>query len=1116
MCSYMSFLKYVFVTCGYLFFSPVDALGQTTYYVSNDGNDSNSGTSATTPLRSINKINQIVLRPGDRVLLRRGDIFRGGLIVLQSGTADKPIVIDAYGNGKAPIIAGSVPVSNWTSIGNNVWQATCSQCGQEVTGVYNNETALPLGRYPNLSAPNKGYLTVQSHVGKTQLTSKESLTTNWIGSEVVVRPLQWILDKATITQQTGNTLTINNSSIYDLTDGWGYFIQKHPATLDYHGEWYYNAANKTIRLFYDKGNPNNQLITAAVVGEGFTTYNQSYITVQNIQITQTANIGFYAATTKNLVVRNVSITNCGLDGVQVNGRGDGVLFENCLINHVNNNGFHIQQYANLTFRGNTIKNVGIVPGRGKSGDGQYLGFGSYGESNILIENNILDSLGYNGIVFANTNHTIQKNVISNFCMTKSDGAGLYVWNGNKQPMSNLKLLNNIIYRAIGAPEGSIYTTYSGANGIYLDDCSQNIEIKGNTVFDCFGIGIFLHATTNVVVEDNTSYGNREGQFVIAHNNNFCTTRDNIVQNNIFVSKNAVQSVARYESVENDLNLYGVFDNNYYARPFDDIIKIGAGYRDPNYGNVINGDISLFEWQALYGKDTKSKGSPLQYKDYTIHSVSNAYKLNSTFANSNDGWYPYSYHGNGRATWTGSSQVQNSLQVDFSSVSGRKGSYVFVYNGVGSISRTKSYILRFEAVASADNKSIQLFLRQRNGTYQDLTPRYSVLVGTTRKSYEIGFKNPVDETDAIIMMKIAEDGKVLWLDNISLQEAVLTDVNPDNYIKFVYNTTDKDSLVTLHGSYLDVKNNSYDQQVQLPPRKSLVLLKKETQVADLSLTFQISKKVIRVGEIVNCRLNIHNHSASLPTKADWVSRLPSNVLLVSNTGINYQNGIISGTVKQLSGQADTVFTFQLRVVSEGNYQIAAQLTSTSLADPDSNPSSGTADGEDDAAVVSLRTLGAGNVLFESPNPDQRILPAVQSNQPMTDLAKADLKLLIEVSKRSPIINDYITYRITVKNDGGADANSVQIKNKLATGLKFVGGEGWSTPVADGTIVNTIPLIKQGDTVTLSFTTQVTNVGIWTNQAQVNSVSISDPDSTPGNGYFNGEDDQAQIDIRVSNE
>ena len=374
---------------------------QTTYYVASSGNDADDGRSMATPFQTLAKVNTLSLRPGDVVLLRRGDTFRGALSIRQSGTADKPIVINAYWSGNKPIIAGSAIVSGWSRSG-NVWQATCPSCGNQVTGLYRNEVSLPLGRYPNLSDANKGYLTVQSHSGKILLTSQQGLATNWVGGEVVARTTQWILDRSTITGQNGNTLTLNNSNDYNLADGWGFFIQNHPATLDQNGEWYYNPANKTIQLYDAQNDPNSQLITATAFNAGIDLANSSFITVRNIQISQTLTAGVSANSGSNLILTDNAVTNSGINGVAILGSGSNVLVENNLIEDANDVGFRIEGYQNFTFRGNTIRRIGLLPGRGKSGDGGYTGLLSSAGQNVLIENNVLDQIGYIGMsLFSN-------------------------------------------------------------------------------------------------------------------------------------------------------------------------------------------------------------------------------------------------------------------------------------------------------------------------------------------------------------------------------------------------------------------------------------------------------------------------------------------------------------------------------------------------------------------------------------------------------------------------------------------------------------------------------------------------------------------------------------------
>ncbi|GAB3786441.1 hypothetical protein GCM10028818_49850 [Spirosoma horti] len=581
------------------------SFGQTIYYVASSGNDSNNGRSSDTPFQTISKINSLSLQPGDQVLFRRNDTFQGSLQLRQSGTSTNPIVVDAYGSGNKPVLSGAIPVSNWTNMGNNIWQASCPGCGDRLTGLYRDNAALPLGRYPNLSAANKGYLTVQSHNGKTQLTSQQGLSTNWSGAEVVYRPVQWILNRATITGQSGNTFTLISAGNYDLADNWGYFIQNHPATLDQRGEWYYNPANKTIRLYDDQTNPNSQSVTATVFNEGVSISSASFVRVRNLKITQTGATGLLATNSSNLTISNVDITLSGEDALRVQGSGQQLVLENNLIEDANNNGVDIATYQNVTFRGNTIRRIGLVPGRGKSGDGMYVGFQSASTANTLIENNVLDNIGYNALNFS-TSTTVQRNQISNFCLTKSDGSGLYIWNGNQQVMDDIHLISNVIFNGIGAPEGSPDGTSAGAHGIYLDDCTKNIEVASNTVYNCRGLGIYLHGSSNVNLNGNTAYNNNDGQLSITSAGG-CQPRNNQIRNNIFVSRLANQFNVKYESNQNDLSSYGQFDNNAYGRPFEDTYKVLAVYN-----RTTGASLSLAQWQSQYNKDLTTTNSPITY------------------------------------------------------------------------------------------------------------------------------------------------------------------------------------------------------------------------------------------------------------------------------------------------------------------------------------------------------------------------------------------------------------------------------------------------------------------------------------------------------------------------
>lgn len=79
-----------------------------TYYVdATNGKDTNSGTSESSPWQTLSKVNDANLGQGDRVLLERGEAWRGESLRARSG-----MTIGAYGSGARPKIDGTIVVPN--------------------------------------------------------------------------------------------------------------------------------------------------------------------------------------------------------------------------------------------------------------------------------------------------------------------------------------------------------------------------------------------------------------------------------------------------------------------------------------------------------------------------------------------------------------------------------------------------------------------------------------------------------------------------------------------------------------------------------------------------------------------------------------------------------------------------------------------------------------------------------------------------------------------------------------------------------------------------------------------------------------------------------------------
>ena len=117
---------FLFLTLPYL-------LSGINYYVSNAGSDTNSGLSSSDAWQTIDMVNSQSFNPGDKILFRKGDVFRGILVVSDDGTISSPIIISSYGTGARPIFALPL-ITNWTDLGAGVYRTTMST--SSFTGIW--------------------------------------------------------------------------------------------------------------------------------------------------------------------------------------------------------------------------------------------------------------------------------------------------------------------------------------------------------------------------------------------------------------------------------------------------------------------------------------------------------------------------------------------------------------------------------------------------------------------------------------------------------------------------------------------------------------------------------------------------------------------------------------------------------------------------------------------------------------------------------------------------------------------------------------------------------------------------------------------------------------------
>lgn len=814
-----------------LFACSVNSVKATNYYFSTlSGNDSRTAAEAqnpSTPWKTLNKLNSFFtsLKPGDSALLKRGEIFPGSLNISKSGTSGSPIVIGAFGTGNKPVITSLKTLSSWTSVGNGIYESYNSDLGTSLNVVLLNGVQQRLGRYPNADAPLGGYLYLESHSGTTSITDKQlTSATNWTGAEIAVRQRRWKIDRATITKHSGTTIT-HTGTTGEPYDGYGYFIQKHIKTLDQFGEWYYNTSTKKLSIYFGSKSPSSYVIEAATGTDLVFTDKASYIVFDNLNIRGANEWSFEINGGSNNYLKNCNLQFAGKGGIASNTHPY-LKIEYCTVSDINNNSVNLGYADHAVVRYNKILNTSVLAGMGSSGEAAGIGIITNGDNNI-IEYNEIRKTGYNAISLLNGNNvTIKNNFIDSFCLIKDDGGGIYSYGSSSETRTGIKVTGNIIMNGVGAGYGSSDMEKTSAEGLYLDGNASGMEISNNTITRT-NRGIYLHSTRYITIKNNTIYNNTI-QLILKEKQALGSLRNTVVTNNILFSKTPNQLALSFISYTDDINSFGKFDSNYYARPINDRLVISTSYE--NKAGTVSQSMDLECWQDKYKKDLHSKRSPKQIAPYKLTRLVGSNRItNGSLA---------TISGLQTGSCTISLSTSGILDGSFLQISPASRNST-VYTKVGSVTAGKKYILRYSVRGSVDSSmAIKTFLRQTNSPYSIFAPAQSRRVGITRSENEVIFIPTSSQSAASVVFQVDDKNKY-YLDNIEFYEAEATITDIEDSLRFEYNATNASKSIALNGTYIDMRNKSYSNSIVLQPYTSVILIKTGNGPANLRPTISIT-------------------------------------------------------------------------------------------------------------------------------------------------------------------------------------------------------------------------------------------------------------------------------------
>lgn|GEM_PF-4297524 len=315
----------------------------------------------------------------------------------------------------------------------------------------------------------------------------------------------------------------------------------------------------------------------------------------------------------------------------------------------------------------------------------------------------------------------------------------------------------------------------------------------------------------------------------------------------------------------------------------------------------------------------------------------------------------------------------------------------------------------------------------------------------------------------------------------------------------------DGLIQVGDAWSDFLNDDFF-------RNSSPRLPQPVDVADLRLALLVDRPATESNRPVTVTIVATNESIQTATNVRIRCGLPTGVDYVTGNESTYQRGVVFAKIAAINPSESRQIQFQVSPRKEGTYVVSGEIIKASQIDTDSRPNTSTGDGQDDMATVQFRA-GSGPLYTVPVSTNADPLPSVAANQPAPVPDQADLSLAMVIDRAAVAVGSPVSMSLIVSNRGGLVSGRAQVGCQLPDGLTFL--DGSAVQVSGSIVRGTTVAIAAGSYDTLSFRVVPTKTGSMTPQAQIESAGgIADPDSTPNNGYTNGEDDCAQGSLRAN--
>jgi parallel beta-helix repeat protein len=366
-----------------------------------------------------------------------------------------------------------------------------------------------------LVAQNSDQVTLNGRTVSTYLTTGTDLrlppgATITPGLGVRIRTVSWLIDERTVTGMSGSRLLLDSPTSYALKAGWGYFLTGALWMLDSPGEWHYDATGRMLYVWMPDSAAPGSRISVGTSDVGIDVSNRSNVVIDGLAVRRVGT-GVRMTSAQNVTLRNSQITDTTNEGIEASGSIASTIDRNTIARTGRDAvaGLHrpTSRLADqLQITANEISESGVLLNAGNiiSSPMRTEGTIHPGTRANVYGNRIVNS-AFNA-VWPRADSTIEHNYIEGSCLVLDDCAGIYLGFAN-----NSVVTGNLIVRSVGAVDGKApVVQYTQAQGIYLDDNTENAQVTENTVIDA-DHGIQIHNAHDNRIELNTLYGNRRTQ-----------------------------------------------------------------------------------------------------------------------------------------------------------------------------------------------------------------------------------------------------------------------------------------------------------------------------------------------------------------------------------------------------------------------------------------------------------------------------------------------------------------------------------------------------------------------------------------------------------------------------